>query len=224
MRPISTNVGTPVNTSIEAPLSKTESMNKEIATAVDAFEGTKALTAAPKKTALEKHLGFFDMNGDGSVSVSEVVDGVHQLGLSGPKVYLLAPVLNLVFGTMTRGYPSFSIDLSNIKAGKHEGSSDVFDQSGKFDPVKFEELFKKFDTNNDGMLDGTEIENFVARNAKTTFGRLAVKMELPLLMRIAGEDREVNGETTKVLTKERLSEFYDGSLFYKLAGRAMPKE
>ena len=221
---INSNAAVIAPASIESPVMNTNSCSAESVAAVDSFEGTSSEPAPASATALQKHLGFFDINRDGSVSVSESIEGLIQLGLSAGKVYVLAPVLNFIFGTMTRGYPSFSIDLSNIKAGKHEGSSDVFDEDGNFDSSKFDELFEKFDTNKDGVLDGVEIENFIGRNIKSMFGRVGVKVELPILLDIAGEEREVNGETTKVLTKERLLEFYDGSLFYKLAGREVPAE
>jgi len=209
---------------IESPVVNAVSNSTESVTAIDCFEGSTAISAKAPQTALQKHVGFFDMDSDGSVSTSEIIEGIQQLGGTGVKVYILAPVVSFVIGTMTRGYPSFSTDLSNIKAGKHEGSSNVFDEDGNFDSGKFEELFEKFDTNKDGMLDGVELENFSTRNAKTFFGRIVVKANWNLLLKIAGEDREVNGETTRVLTKERLGEFYDGSLFYKLAGREVPVE
>ena len=207
-----------------APLASASTVTHSNPVPVDSFEGTPAVEVSEStgQTALQKHVAFFDMNGDGSISVSETIEGLIQLGRPAVRSYVLAPMLNLLMGTMTRGYPSFSIDISNIKAGKHEGSSDIFDQEGKFDPVKFDELFEKFDTNQDGYLDGVEIENFIGRNIKSALGRFGVKVELPVLLDVAGEEREVDGEMRKVLTKERLIEFYDGSLFYKLAGREIP--
>ena len=43
------------------------------------------------------------------------------------------------------------------------------------------------------------------------------RLELPVLLKVAGEDKQVGDETVRVLTRERLQEFYDGTLFYDLA-------
>ena len=211
------NTPSPVNTSTPV-----------VSEASDRFEissETSSITApSPKLTPLQKHLRFFDLDGDGSISVSENIEAFRQLGRSGLKQYILLPIFNFISGTLTRGYPSFSIDISNPTAGRHEGSSDIFDAEGNIDDSKFDALFARYDINNDGALDKSEIEAFISRNAKTFFGRLAVKFEFPILLEIAGEDQKVNGTTEKVLTKERLRAFYNGSLLYELAGRPVPKE
>ena len=212
------NITSPANTNepvVPESSDRFESSSEDSSTAV----------ASPKLTPLQKHLQFFDLDGDGSISVSENIDSLRQLvGYSSLKHYILAPIINLIFGTLTRGYPSFSIDISNIEAGKHEGSSDIFDAEGNIDNSNFDALFSQYDANNDGALDKSEIEAFVSRNAKTTLGKIAVKAEFPLLLRIAGEDQEVNGITEKVLTKARLRKFYNGDLFYEIAGRPLPLE
>ncbi len=212
------NTPSPVNTSAPVVLESSDSFESS-------SEDSSTAVASPKLTPLQKHLQFFDLDGDGSISVSENIEALRQLaGYSSLKHYILAPIINFIFGTITRGYPSFSIDISNIKAGKHEGSSDIFDAKGNIDDSKFDALFSQYDINNDAALDKAEIEAFVSRNAKTTFGKIAVKAEFPLLLRIAGEDQEVNGTTEKVLTKARLRKFYNGELLYEIAGRPVPSE
>jgi len=54
-----------------------------------------------------------------------------------------------------------------------------------------------------------------ADNRADLMGSLGSKAEFGLLLDLAGEDR--NGR--KVLTRERLERFYNGSLFYQLAAQ-----
>ena len=211
------NITSPITPSAPVVLESSDSFESS-------SEDSSTAVASPKLTPLQKHLQFFDLDGDGSISVSENIEAFRQLGRSGLKQYILLPILNFIFGTLTRGYPSFSLDISNIKAGKHEGSSDIFDAEGNIDDSKFDALFSQYDINNDGALDKSEIESFIARNAKTFFGRLAVKFEFPILLEVAGEDQEVNGTTEKVLTKARPRRFYNGDLFYEIAERRIPSE
>lgn len=211
------NTPSPVNTSAPVVLESSDSFESS-------SEDSSTAVASPKLTPLQKHLQFFDLDGDGSISVSENIEAFRQLGRSGLKQYILLPIFNLISGTLTRGYPSFSIDITNPTSGKHEGSSDIFDAEGNIDDSKFDALFSQYDINSDGALDKTEIESFIARNAKTFFGRLAVKFEFPILLEVAGEDQEVNGTTEKVLTKARLRKFYNGDLLYEIAGRPVPSE
>jgi len=172
-----------------------------------------------QQTALQKHVGFFDLNGNGTVSVSETAEGLQSLGIGTAKSWLGGLFVNLVIGTMTRGYPSTSIDLNNIQKGKHEGDTGAFNADGQFDRDKFNDFFKKFDKDGDGNLNRQEIENFVNRNPKSFIGKLFVQLELPVLLKLAGEDVTLNGETTRVLSREKLEKFYDGSLLYEMAGR-----
>lgn len=186
----------------------------------DSYEGPKP--GANQTTALQKHVGFFDANGNGKITFSESRERLGELGIDGAKGYVGAATVNLVIGSMVAGYPTFTIDLSQIQKAKHDSDSDVFDKNGQFSQEKFDELFARFDKNGDNALDGDEITAFLTRNRETFFGGVLARLELPVLLKIAGEPAEVDGVEQKVLTRERLAKFYDGSLFYELAGRPVP--
>ena len=192
---------------------------------IDTFETTGLLprSVKPKPTALQKHVGFFDINGNGNVSVSESAEALQSLGITGAQSWVGGFFVNLIIGSMTRGYPSTSIDLANIQKGKHEGDTGAFDVDGNFSSAKFDEFFNRYDEDGDGCLNRQEVENFVNRNPRSFVGKLFVKLELPVLLKIAGDDVTIDGETNRVLTKEKLEKFYGGSLFYELAGREVPQ-
>ena len=191
-------------------------------TPLDTYEGPRPSAGKHQTTALAKHVGFFDANGNGKITVGESRERLAELGVDGLKGYAGAAAVNFVIASMVAGYPALTIDLSRIQKSKHDSDSDVFDANGEFDPNKFEELFTRFDKNNDGALDGDEISDFLTRNRESFFGSALAQLELPILLKIAGEPMEVNGTETQVLTRERLAKFYDGSLFYELAGRPVP--
>ncbi len=190
---------------------------------VDTYEGPSTSPGKFQTNALAKHVGFFDVNGNGKITVSESRERLGALGVDGIQGYAGAAAVNFVIASMVAGYPAFTIDLSQIQKSKHDSDSDIFDKDGYFDQAKFDELFERFDKNRDDALDGDEITDFLTRNKESIFGSTLARLELPILLRIAGEPMDVDGVETKVLTKERLAKFYDGSLFYELAGLPVPK-
>ena len=209
-----------VSTGDPTALPVTPSVNNALP--LDTYEGPRPTPGQSQTTALARHVGFFDVNGNGRITVSESRERLGELGVDGLKGYAGAAAVNFVIASMVAGYPALTIDLSRIEKSKHDSDSDVFDANGEFDPQKFEELFTRFDKNQDGALDGDEISAFLTRNRESFFGSALARLELPVLLKVAGEPMEVNGVETQVLTHERLAKFYDGSLFYELAGRPVP--
>ncbi len=77
----------------------------------------------------------------------------------------------------------------------------------------FDRLFARYDEDEDGALDREDLARLFEGNRTDFLGHLGSMAEFGLFLSLAGEDR--NGR--KVLTRQRLEEFYNGSLFYKLA-------
>ena len=211
------NSNPPIDASLSLPSASTSSQP------VDVYEGPRPAPGKYQTSALAKHVGFFDVNGNGKITVSESKERLAALGVDGIQGYAGAAAVNFVIASMVAGYPALTIDLSEIQKSKHDSDSDIFDENGDFSQAKFDELFERFDKNRDDALDGDEITDFLTRNKESFFGSTLAKLELPILLRIAGEPMDVNGVETKVLTKERLAKFYDGSLFYELAGMPVPQ-
>lgn len=173
-------------------------------------------SAAPNsgsRTALQKHVDFFDTNHDGKITLSDTYRGLRRLGFGTLRSAGFAGVINAALGSSTSRAPSLTVDAGRIHAAKHRSDTGVYDQKGRFSPPRFNRLFAKYDANGDGALDGRELARLFSDNRTDLIGHLGSKAEFGLLMELAGETR--NGK--KVLTRQRLEHFYDGSLFYELA-------
>jgi len=166
------------------------------------------------RTALQKHVDFFDTDHDGRITLSDTYDGLRRLGLGQARAAAFAAVINAALGSSTSGAPSLTVDAGRIHAGKHPSDTGVYARKGRFSLLRFRRLFARYDADGDGALDGEELASLCADNREDLMGHLGSKAEFGLLLDLAGEDR--NGK--KVLTRGRLQRFYNGSLFYELAG------
>jgi peroxygenase len=165
------------------------------------------------RTALQKHVDFFDVDRDGRITLSDTYQGLRRLGLGAARAAAFAGVINAALGSLTSGAPSLTVDAERIHAGKHRSDTGVYDESGRFSLPRFRRLFARHDADGDGALDGEELARLCAANRTDLVGHLGSKAEFGLLLDIAGEDR--GGK--RVLTRGRLHRFYNGSLFYALA-------
>ncbi len=180
----------------------------------------RSVSSAPRsarrsglRTALQKHVDFFDTNHDGKITLSDTYRGLRRLGLGAARSAAFAGVINAALGSSTSGAASLTVDAERIHAGKHQSDTGVYDRNGRLSPARFRQLFVQYDADGDGALDGGELARLFAGNRTDLVGHLGSKAEFGLLLDLAGEDS--NGR--KVLTRDRLERFYDGSLFYELA-------
>jgi peroxygenase len=176
------------------------------------------------RTALQKHVDFFDTDRDGKITPLETYQGLRRLGLGALRSAVFGGIINAALGSSTSRAPSLTIDANHIEAGMHGSDTGVFDERGFFVQESFDRLFARYDRDGDGALDQEELSRFFKGNRTDLLGHLGSMAEFELLLTLAGEDREGR----KVLTRQRLGEFYDGSLFYQLADevrarRADPK-
>lgn len=185
---------------------------------------------AEERTALQLHADFFDMNADNWITWSETYTGCRQLGFSTVSSSGLASAINLALGAATNG-STWSIYIGDIHLGKHGSDTGVYDEDGAYVAAAFEALFTRYDADGDDALSGSEFDALYAGQFTDTAGSLGSQAEFGLLMDLAGEirTREVYswwyGTTTEsyeVLTRDTLESFYDGSLFYEIAGRPVP--
>ena len=95
---------------------------------VDTYEGPTSTPGKFQTSALAKHVGFFDVNGNGKITVSESRERLGALGVDGIQGYAGAAAVNFVIASMVAGYPALTIDLSQIQKSKHDSDSDIFDK------------------------------------------------------------------------------------------------
>jgi peroxygenase len=177
-------------------------------------------------TALQHHVTFFDGNKDGVISVAETDAAMRALGLAPKTSTPTAVVINFGLAKDTTGsLLGLKVSVPNIHQGKHAGDTDIYDEKGNFVPRKLDELWAKFDKDKDGQLTRAELDNMINVNAKDAGvkGKIAARGEFFLLLDLAGQP---NAKGEKVITKERLQAFYDGTLFPQIAAEraAMGKD
>jgi peroxygenase len=162
-------------------------------------------------TPLQKHVSFFDFNGDGYVTVIEDYRGLRALGIDPVSSSAFAFAINAALGSSTSGYPSLTISIEGIADGEHGSDTGIYDADGNFVPEAFDHLFDQWDRNGSGGLDPAELAARAIDDADLfdLFGITASAGEFGLLYAVAAEDGE--------LTRDRMSAFYDGTLFYDLA-------
>jgi peroxygenase len=172
------------------------------------------LSARPaRRTALQKHVDFFDTDHDGRITLCDTYHGLRRLGLGAVRSAVFAGVINAALGTTTTGAPSLTVDTARIHAGVHPSDTGAFDARGRFSRLRFKRLFARYDVDGIGALDGEGLARLFADRRTDLIGHLGSKAEFGLLLELAGERR--NGG--RVLTRARLERFYDGSLFHLLA-------
>lgn len=165
------------------------------------------------RTALQKHVAFFDQDGDGRITLGETYSGLRRLGLDPLRSAAAAAVINGALGPATSGAPRLSIDTRRIHAGMHASDTGVYDARGRFSITRFERLFARYDVAGEGALDGAALQRLFTDRRTDWLGHLASRAEFGLLLELTGQFRDGR----KVLTRERLLSFYDGSLFAKVA-------
>lgn len=171
------------------------------------------VTPRRARTALQKHVDFFDTNHDGKITLLDTYRGCRRLGYDPVRSFAFAGVINAALGTSTSGFPSLTIDTRRIHAGKHGSDTGVYDKQGRFSAARFKRLFERHDLDRDGALSRGELSRLLTRNRTDLMGHLGSKAEFTLLFDLAGEMK--GGR--KLLTRERLLDFYNGTLFYELA-------
>lgn len=178
-------------------------------------------TQGAARTALQRHVDFFDRDGNGVLTIREIASGLNRLQI-GPFVTRLpvAILVALLLGRKTWGvvYPTLTINVDAIHRGRHKSTTGIFGPDGELDEARFVELFQRYDGDRDGFIEESELGGMMRGIASPGFAnalsRFLARQELPTLMREFGE-RRADGAT--VLSRETLGQFYAGDLFPKLA-------
>jgi len=173
-------------------------------------------------TALQRHVSFFDDNGDRSIDVAECTRGLKAVGLPVGVAEVAALVIVAPLSFMTRGsLLAMSIDVENIQKGKHDSDTGILDKRGRFNGKRFEKVFgahSVVDRNGDKAFTATEITRMVNANRETLLGALVSLAEWQLLLLLAADTEAVEGDKpVPALSVARIKSFFDGTLFYRLA-------
>ena len=168
-----------------------------------------------QRTPLQKHVDFFVRDFDGRTTLGETYQGLRTLGAG----RLLASAGALLFHASLAGRSetsnwTLSIDNNNIAAVKTGADTGIYDDHGQFDKAKFDELWATRDLDRNNELSQPEIEQMLDEHQGGLVSRWGSRAKFGLLLQLAGQE---NAAGEPVLTRERLEQLYDGSLFYRLA-------
>jgi hypothetical protein len=189
---------------------------------VGALPRTLKARSRATDTTLQRHLSFFDDNGDRGVDLAECTRGLKALGL--PIGVAEAAALAIVAGLslQTRGsLLAMNVDIENAQKGKHDSDTGILDKRGRLDARRFDKVFgahSTVDRNGDKAFTATELTRMIRANRETLSGFVAAMAEWQLLLMIAADTHAVEGgHAVPALSIARMKSFYDGTLFYELA-------
>lgn len=182
----------------------------------------RPVTVAPRAravkaplTPLQKHVKFFDADGDGKLKVSETRQGLKRLGLGGIEAALSAVVIHLGMAKTWDGFMQVAVE--RIARGKHDSDTDAYDENGHVNQARVDAIMA-YDANRSGSVSASELSTMIEANKESTAGRLASKAEFGMLMKVAADASETeNGKSVPAVSREQLQSLYDGTLFYRIA-------
>jgi hypothetical protein len=173
-------------------------------------------------TTLQRHVSFFDDNGDRGVDLGECARGLRALGLPIGVAEAAALAIVAPLSVQTRGsLLAMNVDVDQIQKGKHDGDTGILDKRGRFNARRFEKVFgasSTVDRNGDKAFTATELTRMINANRESFAGYAAAMAEWQLLLVLAADTSAVErGQTVPALSAARMKSFYDGTLFYRLA-------
>ncbi len=176
----------------------------------------------PTDTTLQRHVSFFDDNGDRGVDVAECARGLRALGLAVGVAEAAALAIVAPLSLQTRGsLLAMNVDIDQIQKGKHDGDTGILDKRGRLVARRFEKAFgarATVDRNGDKVFTATELTRMINANRETLAGYVAATAEWQLLLALGADTVAIEGgKTVPALSIARIKSFYDGTLFYTLA-------
>jgi peroxygenase len=196
----------------------------------DGVQHTFTMNRDPlNRSVLQQHVDFFDEDGDGVIWIKDTRKGLRRIGTPPILAFFAAIFINVV--NSWKSMPGwrltsllFPIYTDNISKARHGSDSLVYDYEGRFQPVKFEEIFTKFDKGGKLGLAKDELMGMIKHNKQMldNFGNFASWTEWSLAFNLFSEmrpDPENPAKNIQVFPKDRIRGIYDGSIFYLTAQR-----
>ncbi|HEX3774689.1 MAG TPA: caleosin family protein [Polyangiaceae bacterium] len=187
-------------------------------------------------TPLERHVSYFDPDGDGEITMTQTFRGLRGVGVGVLIATLLTILINLFLGYLTQGKPSTRVSVRDIARGKHPFDTGSFDPKGEIDEANFAALFSgptaspPFD-----RLTRQEIRTMIVKRGdpKKPFGELGSVLsnwfsgrEIQLLLCVASDCKKTlaGSEEAPAISRRTLRRFYTGHLLFLLARRKRIKD
>ena len=189
------------------------------------------MSGTAQLTVLERHVSYFDTDGDGQITMAQTFRGLRGIGVGTVISLLLTLLINSFLGYLTHGKPSLSISVRDIARGKHPYDTGSFNERGERDEQAFEALFSAPTAHApfDRLTQG-EIRTMIVKRGdpKKPFGELGSVLsnwfsgrEIQLLLCVASDCKKAlpSGELEPAISRRTLHRFYTGHLLFLLARR-----
>lgn len=112
-------------------------------------------------TAVQQHCLYFDQDGDGVIWPQDTFIACRKWGwgilLSSLATFIINVNLSYPTGTSWLPDPFFRIHIYNLHKCKHGSDSMSYDNEGRFQPQKYEDMFAKYDRGHKGGLDRSDL-------------------------------------------------------------------
>jgi len=170
------------------------------------------------KTLLQQHVEFFDTDHDNIIHPVDTWKGFRKVGFSIPFSVFATSFIHIGLAYPSQeswipflGNPLFKIYVKRINKDKHGSDSESYDTEGRFVPEKFEEIFSKYDRDNKGGLNFSDIVRMIRGNSNAfdPFGWASTSFEWGSLYLLCAQDG--------IITKEDTRTCFDGTLFFRMA-------
>jgi hypothetical protein len=180
-------------------------------------------------TVLERHVSYFDADGDGEITMAQTFRGLRGVGVGAVTSVGLTLLINLFLGYLTHGKPSLKVSVRDIARGKHPFDTGSFDERGERDASAFERLFSAPTTHAPfDRLTQAEIRAVIVKRGdpQKPFGEVGSVLsnwfsgrEIQLLLCVASDCHKAtpSGTLEPAISRRTLQRFYSGHLLFLLA-------
>ncbi|KAJ5195534.1 Caleosin related protein-domain-containing protein [Penicillium cinerascens] len=169
------------------------------------------------ESSIQRHINFWDRDGDGRISLADTWIGLHDLGFSMISSAIITFAIHASLTVPTSLAVTYSLDpylgVYVTETPKYIlsalGGRCFYDERGRFCPASFEEVFASSSERQQDSFDTGEIQDFVKRRRRPT--HLAAWVVTVAEWHIVALFRQ-NG----TISKTRLRHIYDGSFLSKI--------
>lgn len=187
--------------------------------------------SSPPRSALQRHVAFFDPEATGLITLGQTWRGLGRLGISLQWRLLMPLIINGFLGYLTQGKVSFVVVIAKIAAGKHPFDTGSFGDDGEIDEAAFGALsaLGGMPAGREGAVSAKEMRALVVArgNRRPEMGAVAGALgnwfsarEVNLFFCLAADaTKREDGRDVPAVTPRTLRRLFDGSLFPLLARR-----